>query len=304
MMPPDELSLEEAVESKVDLLVHGIAVDPSVQNLSDSYKPLIQAIYGHYRGARRNFRVPEELLLYCAPEDEKEAIVVRVREHDESERRLIVEDGQAYILKPTGKYKVTLDRKPTFYDQKTSSGTDVWRIVQRMGTDVLGVVASNYCSYFSSQEECRFCELIPSYASARERYPLEVYPFVINVEGVVSAVYHYHLKTHSLELLLGRPFLHKTLIQFNQQWIRSSAVLAVITAIFERTESKYKDRGYRHTLTEYGHMAQNFYLVSTALHLGCCSVGGFIDEGLNEILDINGIDEGVIGVIALGSKAS
>lgn len=141
------------------------------------------------------------------------------------------------------------------------------------------------------------------YPSAGARYPLELYPFVFNVEKIKSAVYHYHLKTHSLELLLGKPFFQQTMRQFSQPWIRKSAVLLVISAIFDRTQGKYKDRGYRHVMTEYGHMAQNIYLLSSALGLGCCSIGGFVDDGLNEILDVDGIDESVVGVVAIGNKA-
>lgn len=140
------------------------------------------------------------------------------------------------------------------------------------------------------------------YPSAGGRYPLEVYPFVFHIEGIKSGIYHYHVKTHSLELLLGKPFFVQTFRQFSQRWMKKSTMLLVITAIFDRTEEKYKDRGYRHILTEYGHLAQNVYLVATALRLGCCSIGGFIDDGLNRLLDIDGIDEGVVGVITIGKK--
>lgn len=141
------------------------------------------------------------------------------------------------------------------------------------------------------------------YPSAGARFPLELYPFVFNVEKINSAVYHYHVKTHSLELLLEKPFFQQTMRQFNQPWLRKSAALLTITAIFDRTEGKYKNRGYRHIMAEYGHMAQNIYLLASALNSGCCSIGGFNDDGLNEILDINGIDESVVGVVAIGNKA-
>lgn len=140
------------------------------------------------------------------------------------------------------------------------------------------------------------------YPSAGARYPLEIYPFVFKVEKLNSGIYHYHLKTHSLETILREPFSNEAFEQFNQLWIRRSATLLVVSAVFARTETKYKDRGYRHILTEYGHIAQNFYLVSTALNLGCCSIGGFNDDGLNKLLDIDGIEESVIGVIAIGNK--
>lgn len=141
------------------------------------------------------------------------------------------------------------------------------------------------------------------YPSAGARYPLEIYPFIFRVKNVEDAVYHYHLKTHSLELILKKPVFNQTMRQFNQTWIRNSAVLLVITAVFDRTEKKYKDRGYRHVLAEYGHMAQNMYLVSTALGLGCCSIGGFNDDGLNKLLDVDGIDESVVGVVACGNRS-
>lgn len=140
------------------------------------------------------------------------------------------------------------------------------------------------------------------YPSAGARYPLEAYAFVFNVEGINNAAYHYHIKTHSLELILEKSSARRVFMQFDQEWINNSAVLLVFTAVYNRTEEKYGDRGYRHILTEYGHVAQNMYLLSAALDVGCCSVGGFIDDGLNALLDIDGINEGVVGAIALGAK--
>lgn len=141
-----------------------------------------------------------------------------------------------------------------------------------------------------------------TYPSAGARYPLEMYPFVLNVQGLKSAVYHYHLKTHSLEVILERPFFKQTMKQFSQPWISTAALILVISAVFDRTEMKYKDRGYRHIMAEYGHVAQNVYLMSTALGLSCCSIGGFVDDGLNKVLDLDGRDESVVGVIAVGNK--
>lgn len=139
------------------------------------------------------------------------------------------------------------------------------------------------------------------YPSAGARYPLEVYPFVFKVDNLKSAIYHYHIKSHSLEKIYDRPFFNITMKQFNQSWIRKASVLLVISSIFDRTEEKYGDRGLRHIYTEYGHYAQNISLIATELGLGACSIGGFIDDGLNKLLDFDKIDESVIGVIALGT---
>ncbi|MDP3918025.1 MAG: SagB/ThcOx family dehydrogenase [Candidatus Woesebacteria bacterium] len=141
-----------------------------------------------------------------------------------------------------------------------------------------------------------------NYPSGGARYPLEIYPIVFNVEKIKKGIYHYHVKTHSLECILEDISKEKVLNQFDQLWIKKSALLFVITAVFDRTEIKYQDRGYRHILTEYGHMAQNLYLMGTGLGLGVCSIGGFNDNGINELLDIDGLDESVVGVVAVGTK--
>ncbi|HUV72068.1 MAG TPA: SagB/ThcOx family dehydrogenase [Clostridia bacterium] len=139
------------------------------------------------------------------------------------------------------------------------------------------------------------------YPSAGARYPLEIYPFVFKVENLMPAIYHYHVKSHSLEKIYDKPFFNATMKQFNQPWIRKASVLLVISSIFDRTEDKYGDRGLRHIYTEYGHYAQNISLVASELGLRACSVGGFIDDGLNKLLDLDRIDESAIGVIALGT---
>lgn len=148
---------------------------------------------------------------------------------------------------------------------------------------------------FKSTKDKRF------YPSAGARYPLEIYPFVFKVENLLPAIYHYHIKSHSLEKIYDRPFFKETMKQFNQPWIRKSSVLLVISSIFDRTEEKYGDRGLRHIYTEYGHCAQNISLIATELGLGTCSIGGFIDDGLNKLLDFDKIDESVIGVITVGT---
>lgn len=140
------------------------------------------------------------------------------------------------------------------------------------------------------------------YPSAGGRYPLEVYIFALNIKNIDEGVYHYHFKTHSLECVLPGNMYDQIKEEFQPQWVKDSGFLVVMTSIFDRSEMKYKDRAYRHIFTEYGHIGQNFYLIGESLNLGVCSIGGFSDVGLNRILDIDGISESVIGVIAVGEK--
>ena len=74
----------------------------------------------------------------------------------------------------------------------------------------------------------------------------------------------------------------------------------IVTAVFERATRKYGNLGYIMTYTELGAMTQNLYLNSCALGLGACAIGGFSESRLNELIDIDGYFETVIGVIAVG----
>lgn len=140
------------------------------------------------------------------------------------------------------------------------------------------------------------------YPSAGARYPIEIYPFILKSGDILSrGIYHYHPPSHGLELVRRNNFLNQTWKQFSQPWMKNGAILLIFTAIFDRVEEKYGNRGYRHVMTDYGLITQNLYLVSTALGVGVCSIGGFDDNGINEILDLNGIDESIVGAMILGS---
>jgi SagB-type dehydrogenase family enzyme len=137
------------------------------------------------------------------------------------------------------------------------------------------------------------------YPSAGARYPLETYLISRNVQRLEPALYHYYIRTHCLEKL---DMYKKSLVDecFKQPLASNAHTLFVMTAIFNRTVKKYDERGYRHILAEAGHLAQNVYLVSSALKLRCCAIGGYIDSGLNDLIDIDGLSETVVYVLAIG----
>lgn len=138
------------------------------------------------------------------------------------------------------------------------------------------------------------------YPSGGARYPLETYVLPLN-SALQKGLYHYNLKNHSLERLLFLKENVKTSKFFGQEWIANAGCIIIITGIFERTTMKYGSRGYRHILIEAGHMGQNMYLLASALNVGCCAIGGFIDDKLNSLLDIDGTEETVLYAFALGS---
>lgn len=139
------------------------------------------------------------------------------------------------------------------------------------------------------------------YPSAGARYPIEVYPIILNCTGIKPGIYHYHVRDHCLEFLWTYPDLNdRVLKNIKQQEFNKSSCIFVITAVSSRTELKYGPRGYRHILMEVGHVCQNLYLTASGLNLGVCSIGGFLDSGFNALLDLDGYIEKTLLVVSAG----
>ncbi|MFH1639348.1 MAG: SagB/ThcOx family dehydrogenase [Chloroflexota bacterium] len=123
--------------------------------------------------------------------------------------------------------------------------------------------------------------------SAGALYPLEVYPVVGNVIGISPGIYRYQPQGHELILIVAgdkRDGLAGAAL--GQGFIREGAVTFVFAAVYERTTSKYGERGIRYVHLEAGHAAQNLCLEATAGELGVVTVGAFNDDLVAKLLDL------------------
>jgi len=137
--------------------------------------------------------------------------------------------------------------------------------------------------------------------SAGALYPIETYLVVNRVEGIPNGVYHYSVKTHSLEVLrLGDFGPVVALAALRQEMCQEAAVVFVWTAVFNRTKWKYGQRAYRYVYLDAGHIAQNLALAATSIRLGSCQIGALLDEEMNAIIGVDGADESVIYMSAVG----
>ena len=140
-----------------------------------------------------------------------------------------------------------------------------------------------------------------TYPSGGARYSIEVYPLVIHAPPEISAgLYHFDVAENSLRLLDASASVPSDV----NEWWADAPLLLFFTTVFRRTNSKYHERGYRLLTTEAGHIAQNLQLVGTALNLKTCQIGGhyvLTDERIEKMLDVDGVNESVIGRMALGT---
>lgn len=136
-------------------------------------------------------------------------------------------------------------------------------------------------------------------------YPLELYVIARTVSGVTPGVYHYAPVTDGLEqvreVVLPERFL--TYLFMGQGLVVEAAALLVVTAVVSRSLTKYSDRGYRYQLLEAGHVGQNIGLAAVERGLGACSLGGFFDDELAALLDVDPDFEVALYAIAVGVPA-
>ncbi|MEW6232013.1 MAG: SagB/ThcOx family dehydrogenase [Chloroflexota bacterium] len=140
--------------------------------------------------------------------------------------------------------------------------------------------------------------------SAGALYPIEVYPVVHHVADLAPGLYHYSYPNHALERLKEGDYrLSMVRHGVGQEFLGWANVVLVLAAIFQRTRWKYQERTYRYVLLEAGHIGQNAYLAATSMGLGACAVGAFFDDDLNRLLEVDGTQEAVVYLLAVGKKA-
>ncbi|MCF6154336.1 MAG: SagB/ThcOx family dehydrogenase [Candidatus Brocadia sp.] len=138
--------------------------------------------------------------------------------------------------------------------------------------------------------------------SAGALYPFEIYVIANNAEGLPQGIYHYAVLNHSLELVkLGDFRKVITDAGLKQEMLGDAHVTFVLSAIFDRIRHKYGERGFRYVYMEAGHISQNIYLQAVSLGLGSVSVGAFLDEEVNQLIGVDGQNEAVIYLHAVGT---
>ncbi len=146
--------------------------------------------------------------------------------------------------------------------------------------------------------------LLKTSPSGGARHPIEVYPCVLNVEGIESGVYHYSVKHHALELISEDDDLHNQMPRMcgDQDWTGQAAVVFFYTAVIDRPRWKYQSpRIYRAMCMDLGHLSQTFYLVAAWLGLGAFFIGALREESVEGELNLDWTEEIVLGANGVGA---
>jgi len=145
---------------------------------------------------------------------------------------------------------------------------------------------------------------LKSSPSSGARQPLEAYVLAVAIEGLPPGLYHYCSDQHCLELL-RKGATTGTIGRYipGQWWYESAAALFLMTAVFARTQWRYRfPRAYRSVLLEAGHVCQTFCLSATWLGLAPFCTGRFADSYVERQLRVDGITESFIYGAGVGRR--
>lgn len=142
--------------------------------------------------------------------------------------------------------------------------------------------------------------------SAGARHPFETVLLVNRVDGLEPGLYWFVASEHRLLKLEAEPGFADRIAEaaYNQKFILKSAATFIWIADTVRTTWRYGERGYRYMHIDVGHVCQNLYLAAESIGAGCCAIGAFTDETMNELLGLDGVNQFVIYMGVVGKRES
>ena len=193
------------------------------------------------------------------------------------------------------KLGVEIDLKP--YLEKEPARVDSewrwWQRLSRLLIDSYGLTAK--VMTFSGEPM-----YLRSAPSAGGLYPAEVYIVSRGTSLLDAGLYNYQVRTHSLwRFWDDHPWQDLQTACFWHPSLETTQLALVVSAVFERSAWRYKDRAYRRVFLDSGHLLGNLEVAGTLCDYRPHLIGGFADELVNRLLYLDGENESAIALLAL-----
>jgi SagB-type dehydrogenase family enzyme len=231
-------------------------------------------------------------MLLWAPFDEKMI--------QSSQGRLLLAGQRLHVYNQSAMKRIQLDKELFHSSLSLEEVIAQRRSVRNFSGKPMSPVELSHLLYYSSGITSKHHGFRAA-PSAGATYPIEIYPVINNVDGLTTGVYNYLVATHELQLIYDGDF-HKEIARaaLGQNVLAEANVVLVLSAVFQRIQHRYRERGQRYALLEAGHIAQNTCLVATSMGLGACAIGAFYDEDINRLLGLDGKKESALYLMAAG----
>jgi len=139
-------------------------------------------------------------------------------------------------------------------------------------------------------------------------HTFETYLFIMRIEGLQPGIYRYLPVEHKLLFMDELSEIDNKIdaITLDQPFVpnfgkRAAAVFAWSTTPY-RSEWKYDISAHKKILIDVGHICQNLYLASESINAGACAIGIYDQKLIDEVLGLDGDEEFVLYLGAVGKK--
>lgn len=139
-------------------------------------------------------------------------------------------------------------------------------------------------------------------------HSFESYLLIRNVENIKKGVYRYLPVEHKLLFMFELDELENKIdaITLDQPFVpnfaNKAAVLFIWSATPYRSEWKFDITAHKKILIDIGHVCQNLYLASESIDAGTCAIGIYDQALIDNLLWLDGDEEFVIYLAAVGKK--
>jgi SagB-type dehydrogenase family enzyme len=139
-------------------------------------------------------------------------------------------------------------------------------------------------------------------------HSFETYLFIMNVHDIKKGIYRYLPIEHKLLFMFESENIDEkvdimTLDQpFVPHFANKAAVIFAWSTIPYRSEWKFDITAHKKILIDAGHICQNLYLASESIEAGACAIGIYDQKMIDDILKLDGEDEFVVYLAAVGKK--
>ncbi|HVX47966.1 MAG TPA: YcaO-like family protein [Candidatus Saccharimonadales bacterium] len=292
----------------VPAVPHGAGIrflHPKEQYDIDEFADVIWSILGQCNG----YNVDEQIVKYVIKEHEdvdKETVAAIIE--DLTKLGIILDSRNAYV------HSHQLGINPMFYSCNVSfeeirNYTNSARMPIAAGVSIpLAHGSSAFTDLQAKRRSCRsFSDkkvirgqiahvLTASYSIGRHStpsagglYPLKIYLVVTRDQpGLLAGYYEYDPEKDAL--ICYNKHVDRDLLQFafdSETLLFNAPAISIIAGDLNRHGGKYSNRGYRYTLLEAGHVAQNMHLAANEVGLATLEYGGFLDNVLAEELGMD-----------------
>ncbi len=149
---------------------------------------------------------------------------------------------------------------------------------------------------------CAYASDLAPVPSGGALFPLSIYLVVFNgTEELPRGLYQYNPANSNLIAFNKEYDEIEVAYAFNSEtFLHGASGAIVVSADLQRQSGKYSNRGYRYTLIESGHVVQNILLASIEKDVSSLVYGGFGDQILSDLLELDERNETPVICVALG----